>query len=178
MQNTNNNLYRHYIALDWSQKIVAMATMKDNGGKIEVQMVQGETIIRYTKSFARNKQHHKQRYFKYSFHFLSKNFSANLIIKNRPRKNKPIKNVNIKVFRLEKEPIKLKQWAENLKNGTPFKRLMLSVDTDNNGNVTAELPEGVYEAKVEEYGLSEAKSVSVPACHPVASNCSRVTLAL
>jgi transposase len=45
MQNTNNNLYRHYIALDWSQKIVAMATMKDNGGKIEVQMVQPDPGI-------------------------------------------------------------------------------------------------------------------------------------
>lgn len=71
------------------------------------------------------------------------------------QKNKPIKNVNIKVFRLEKEPITLKQWAENLKNGTPFKRLILSMKTDNNGNVTAELPEGVYEAKVEEYGLNK-----------------------
>ncbi len=37
------------------------------------------------------------------------------------QRNKPIKNVNIKVFRLEKEPITLKQWAENLKNGTPSK---------------------------------------------------------
>ena len=52
------------------------------------------------------------------------------------QKNKPIKNVNVKVFRLEKEPITLKQWAENLKNGTPFKTLMLSMNTDGNGNVT------------------------------------------
>jgi hypothetical protein len=29
------------------------------------------------------------------------------------------------------------------------------MNTDNNGNVTAELPEGVYEAKVEKYGLSK-----------------------
>ena len=71
------------------------------------------------------------------------------------QKNTPIKNVNVKVFRLEKEPITPKQWAENLKNGSPFKTLILSRNTDNNGNVTAELPEGVYEAKVEKYGLSK-----------------------
>ena len=71
------------------------------------------------------------------------------------QKNKPIKNVNVQVFRLEKEPITPKQWAENLKNGSPFKTLILSMNTDNNGNVTAELPEGVYEAKVEKYGLSK-----------------------
>jgi hypothetical protein len=69
--------------------------------------------------------------------------------------NAPIKNVNVKVFRLETEPITPKQWAENLKNGTPFKRLILSMNTDNEGKVTAELPEGVYEAKVEKYGLSK-----------------------
>ena len=79
-------------------------------------------------------------------------FTVNVV---NSKQNKPVKNVNVKLFRLEKEAITLKQWTENLKNGTPFKRLMLSVDTDNNGNVTAELPEGVYEAKVEEYGLSE-----------------------
>lgn len=72
------------------------------------------------------------------------------------QKNKPIKNVNIKVFRLEKEPITLKHWAANLKNGVPFKTLMLSMNTDNNGNATAELAEGFYEVKVEEYGLSQA----------------------
>jgi hypothetical protein len=72
------------------------------------------------------------------------------------QRNKPIKNVNVKVFRLEKTPITLKQWAENLKNGTPFKRLILSMNTDNNGNVTAELAEGFYETKVEKYGLSKA----------------------
>jgi hypothetical protein len=71
------------------------------------------------------------------------------------KENKPIKNVNVKVFRLEKESITLKQWVENLKNGTPFKRLMLSMNTDNNGNVNAELPEGVYEVNVEKYGLSK-----------------------
>ena len=67
-------------------------------------------------------------------------------------KNKPIINVNVKVFRLEKEPITLVQWAENLKNGSPFKRLMLSMNTDNNGTVTAELAEGSYEAVVEKFG--------------------------
>lgn len=69
--------------------------------------------------------------------------------------NKPIKDVNVKVFRLETEPITLEQWAENLKNGTPFNRLMLSMNTDDNGNVTAELAEGSYEVKVEKYGLNK-----------------------
>jgi 5-hydroxyisourate hydrolase-like protein (transthyretin family) len=69
--------------------------------------------------------------------------------------NKPISNVNVKVFRLEKTPITLTEWAENLKNGTPFKKLMLSMNTDNNGNVTAEFAEGSYEAKVEKYNLSK-----------------------
>jgi formylglycine-generating enzyme required for sulfatase activity len=71
------------------------------------------------------------------------------------QRNKPIENVNVKVFRLEKTPITLKQWAENLKNGTPFKRLILSMNTDDNGNVTAELAEGSYEVKVEKYGLNK-----------------------
>jgi hypothetical protein len=71
------------------------------------------------------------------------------------KKNTPIKNVDIKVFRLEKEPITPKQWAENLKNGTPFKTLMLSMNTDDNGNITGELAEGVYEGRVEKYGLSK-----------------------
>jgi hypothetical protein len=72
------------------------------------------------------------------------------------KENKLIKNVNVKVFRMEQESITLSQWTENLKNGTPFKRLVLSVNTDNNGVVTAELPEGVYEAKVEKYALNKA----------------------
>ena len=67
----------------------------------------------------------------------------------------PIKSVNVKVFRLEKSPITLKQWAENLKNGTPFKKLILSMNTDNSGNVTAELAEGSYEVEVEKYNLSK-----------------------
>ena len=37
------------------------------------------------------------------------------------KENKPIKNVNVKVFRIEQESLNLKQWTENLKNGTPFK---------------------------------------------------------
>ena len=70
--------------------------------------------------------------------------------------NKPIKNVNVKVFKLEKAPITLKQWAENLKNGAPFEKLILSMNTDNDGNVTAELAEDSYEAEVEKYGLNKS----------------------
>jgi len=69
--------------------------------------------------------------------------------------NKPIKDVNVKVFRLEKSPITLQQWAENLKNGAPSKRLVLWMNNDNNGNITAELAMGFYEVKVEKYGLSK-----------------------
>jgi hypothetical protein len=69
--------------------------------------------------------------------------------------NKPIPDVTVKIFRAEKGPISPKQWAENLKNGTPFKTLITSMSTDNIGNVTAELPEGVYEAMVESYGLNQ-----------------------
>jgi 5-hydroxyisourate hydrolase-like protein (transthyretin family) len=72
------------------------------------------------------------------------------------QKNKPIANVKVEIFRLENEPISLKQWAENLKNGSPFKRLILSTNTDNNGNVTAELSEGLYEVKVEKFGLNKS----------------------
>ena len=69
--------------------------------------------------------------------------------------NKPIENVSVKVFRLEKKPITLAEWAENLKNGTPFKKLVLSANTDNNGNVTADLAGDSYEVKVEKYDLSK-----------------------
>ena len=51
------------------------------------------------------------------------------------QRNKPLKNVNVKVFRLETEPITPDQWAENLKNGAPFKRLILSANTDTTGVV-------------------------------------------
>ena len=71
------------------------------------------------------------------------------------QKNKPIKNVNVKFFKLEKEPITLKQWAENLKNGSPFKKLILTMNTDDNGTVTVELAEGFYEVQVEKYGLNK-----------------------
>ena len=71
------------------------------------------------------------------------------------KENSPLKNINVKVFKLEKESITLKQWTENLKNGTPFKRLILSANTDNNGDVTVDLPAGSYEANVEEYGLTK-----------------------
>lgn len=67
-----------------------------------------------------------------------------------------MKNISVKVFKLEKESITLKQWAENLKNGTPFKCLILSANTDNNGNVAVDLPEGSYEVQVEKYGLTNA----------------------
>ena len=76
------------------------------------------------------------------------------------QRNKPIPNVNVKVSRVEKGPITPNQWTENLKNGTPFKTLMISLSTDNNGNVTAELPEGDYEAKVERYGLNQVSELT------------------
>jgi hypothetical protein len=69
--------------------------------------------------------------------------------------NKPIPDVKVKVYRVEKGPISPKQWVENLKNGTPFKTLITSMSTDNIGNVTIELPEGIYEAKVESLGLNQ-----------------------
>jgi hypothetical protein len=71
------------------------------------------------------------------------------------QKNSPIKDVNVKVFRVEKESITLNQWVENLKSGAPFERLILSMNTDKEGKVTAELAGGVYEVKVEKYGLSK-----------------------
>ena len=71
------------------------------------------------------------------------------------RRNKPIQNVAVKVFKIEKEPITLEQWTENLKSGSPFKRLVLSAVTDNDGTVTSELPDGFYEAEVERYGFNK-----------------------
>jgi len=84
---------------------------------------------------------------------LEKNY--NLVIQLVNYKKEPIKNVSVKIFKLEKESITLKQWAENLKNGLPFQRLILSINTDINGNLTAELVEGVYEIKVEKCSLSK-----------------------
>jgi hypothetical protein len=71
------------------------------------------------------------------------------------QKNKPTKNATVKVFRLEKEPLTLKQWTENLKNGSPFKRLIVSMNTDNNGTVTVELAEGSYEVEEEKLGFNK-----------------------
>ena len=71
------------------------------------------------------------------------------------QRNKPIMNVNVKVFKLEKAPITLQQWTENLKNGASNERLILSMNTDNDGNVTAELADGSYEVKVEKYSLNK-----------------------
>ena len=67
----------------------------------------------------------------------------------------PVKDVNIKIFRLEKEPITLKQWGENLKTGGGFKRLMFSVNSDNDGAAKVELAEGTYEIQVEKYGSNQ-----------------------
>ena len=67
----------------------------------------------------------------------------------------PIQNVMVKVFKIEKDPITPEKWAENLKNGTPFKSLVFSMNTDYNGAVTAELPHGTYEAKVEKYNFNK-----------------------
>ena len=38
---------------------------------------------------------------------------------------------------------------------TPFKKLILSMNTDNNGNITAEFEEGSYEAELEKHGLKK-----------------------
>ena len=67
----------------------------------------------------------------------------------------PIENVSVKIFKLEKNPITIGQWAENLKNGSPFKRLIASVNSDKEGNVTTELAEGSYEIEVEKYRLTK-----------------------
>jgi len=71
------------------------------------------------------------------------------------QRNKPIQDVNVKVFRVEKGPITPKQWAENLRNGTPYKTLMISTTTSSNGSVIVEFPEGIYEVIVNEYGLNQ-----------------------
>src|SRR5665648_479873 len=54
-------------------------------------------------------------------------------------RNNPLKDVNVKVFMLEKKPITIEQWGENLKNGSPFKRLILSMNSDATGSVTSKL---------------------------------------
>jgi hypothetical protein len=70
-------------------------------------------------------------------------------------KKNVIKNVSVKIFRIEKEPISPEQFAENIKNGAAFKRLMLIASTNNEGIVTAELAPGSYEVNLEAYGLRE-----------------------
>ncbi len=85
------------------------------------------------------------------------------------KENMPIENVNVKIFRLENS-ITLEQWAENLKNGTPFKELVLSMNTDKKGTVTGKLSEGTYQAKVERYQFSKdlilTKNVEVLVIEP------------
>lgn len=74
-----------------------------------------------------------------------------LVVRILDSRGKPVKDVNVKVFRMEKNAT-LEQYAENLKNGSPFKRLMLSVNSDNEGKITADLVEGNYEIRVEKFG--------------------------
>jgi hypothetical protein len=71
------------------------------------------------------------------------------------QRNKPIQDVNVKIFRVEKGPITPKQWAENLRNGTPYKTIMISTTTSSNGSVIVEFPEDIYEVIVKEYGLNQ-----------------------
>ena len=78
-----------------------------------------------------------------------------LIVRVVDFKKKPIQNVTVKVFKIEKGPITPEKWVENLKNGSPFKSLVFSMKTDENGAVTAELPQGTYEAKVEKNSFSK-----------------------
>ncbi len=75
-----------------------------------------------------------------------------LVVRTVSSKKDPVKNVNVKVFRLEKEPISVEQWTENLRNGSPFKRLISSQSTDATGTLTVELVAGVYDVEVEKYG--------------------------
>ena len=76
------------------------------------------------------------------------------------QRNKLIPDVNVKVFRIEKGPITPNQWAENLRNGTPFKTLITSMNTNSNGIVTVELPAGAYEATTEGYGSNQVCELS------------------
>jgi len=45
MQNTKKEFYTHYIALDWSKEIVAMATMKNSGSKVELKNFKPDPAI-------------------------------------------------------------------------------------------------------------------------------------
>jgi hypothetical protein len=53
-------------------------------------------------------------------HSLEKTFVLVVRVVNF-QKDKPIKNVNVKFFRLENEPISLKQWGETSKMGLHLK---------------------------------------------------------
>lgn len=57
MQNTQNEIYRHYIALDWSQEIVAIARMDATSPKIEINtsLPDIRLIKKYLKSFTGKK---------------------------------------------------------------------------------------------------------------------------
>lgn len=65
-------------------------------------------------------------------------------------------DVAVKVFKIEKEPISQEQWTENLRNGAPFKRLISSINTDINGEATADFPVGTYEVVVEKYSFRQS----------------------
>lgn len=78
-----------------------------------------------------------------------------LVVRVVDFQRKPIPDVTVRIFKIEKEPITPEQWVENLKNGSPFKSLVLSTNTDKTGIVTAEFPVGTYEAKVERYGFNQ-----------------------
>jgi hypothetical protein len=80
---------------------------------------------------------------------------STLVVRVVDFKKKPIPNVTVRVFRIQKEPITPEQWVENLRNGSPFKTLVFSMNTDNTGAVATELPEGTYEVKVERFGFNQ-----------------------
>ena len=83
-----------------------------------------------------------------------------LVVKVINFRKTPIENAVVKIFRLEKEPISPEQWAENLRNGTSFKRLIFSRKTDASGTATAELISATYEVKVEGYAFAKILDVT------------------
>ena len=83
-----------------------------------------------------------------------------LVVKVINFRKTPIENAVVKIFRLEKEPISPEQWAENLRNGTSFKRLIFSGKTDASGTATAELISATYEVKVEGYAFAKILDVT------------------
>ncbi len=78
-----------------------------------------------------------------------------IVIRVVDARNNPLKDINVKVFIVENKPITLEQWGENLRNGSPFKRLILSKNSDTEGTVTSELAEGSYEVVVEKFGSTK-----------------------